>query len=105
MELFLLIKENSDVIGLLLAMIVLPMLQGIRKSHKAASDHDTFLMQSIATSTKHIEQLRIEMMASQRRHERMEDAVLFLADDKKVKEVISILRGHQQSDDAHGAIA
>lgn len=106
------IQDHSDTIDLLLIILIFPLLRGIRKAFQVYSEHDSSLMeniaanstsiatsnQSIARNTRAIAQIRTEMRASQLRHERMEDAILFLASDDKIKEAISILRGHKKED-------
>lgn len=105
MEVITFLKDNSDIINILLVALVFPLLENIRRARKKERKHDEFVMASIdqstasiAESSKAIAQLRRDMLVSQRRHERIEDALLFLANDEKVKDVIAILRGYKKED-------
>jgi hypothetical protein len=105
MEFITFIKDNSDIINIILVVLVFPLLESMRQMRKKERKHDEYIMTSIdtsnkaiASSSKAIEQLRRDMLVSQRRHERIEDAVLFLANDEKVKDVIAILRGYKKED-------
>ena len=95
------LQTYSEVINIALIALVFPVLHTIKSSHERDHKHDAFMMASIEKSTKAIEQLRREMLASQSRHERIEDAVLFISHDEKLKDVIAILRGYKQSGVSH----
>jgi len=90
-------KNYIEIINIVLIVLVFPVLHTIKASRKRDQEHDAFIMESIEKSTKAIEQLHCEMLASQTRYERMENAVLFIANDEKLKDVIAILRGYKQS--------
>lgn len=100
MTLVALLNEYGELLNIVLIALVFPLLNNLRVTRKKEREHDEFIMASIAKSTKAIEQLRREMLVSQRRHERIEDAVLFLANDEKVKDVIAILRGFKKQEHA-----
>lgn len=91
------LQTYSELINVVLIALVFPVLHSIKSSRERDHNRDTFMMASIEKSTKAIEQLRREMLASQSRHERIEDAVLFISHDEKLKDVIAILRGYKKS--------
>ena len=91
------LKEYSDVLSLILVALVFPLLHNIQRNRKQEREHDEFIMNSIHKTSKQVEQLRRDMLDSQRRHQRMEDAILYLSDSKDVKKVIGILRGHDDA--------
>jgi len=95
------LQTYSEVINIALISLVFPVLHSIHAARKRDHDHDAFIMKSIEKSTKAIEQLRREMLESQSRHERIEDAVLFISNDEKLKDVIAILRGYKKSGVSH----
>jgi len=83
MDALALLKEYGFVINFILVWFVVPIFVQIRNSTKQVEEN-----------SKEIVFLRKEMKAYQEQHDRIENAILHITNEKDMKKVFHILKGH-----------